>query len=238
LQAIVQLARDYESRRTPLAEAMQMEYYMGLAFYRDLAEGRIKPKDLRELMASYSHHAASSLEQALVMTGLGVPLVLGESLKEYEEYHAQIRADMAQPMWARTTTPPATKRFLNQLLAPVHTQATPIKQHEVAFVRLAGCAAAIMLHQQRTGSYPATLESLNLGEMSIDPFTGKPFVYRRDAKRGFQLYSLGQNKTDEGGCIARDMTRSGDLTPLSLEALPEAQRPKAHKTLSPPVWIR
>ncbi|MCS6918912.1 MAG: hypothetical protein NZM28_04000, partial [Fimbriimonadales bacterium] len=46
LQAIVQLARDYESRRTPLAEAMQMEYYMGLAFYRDLAEGRIKPKDL------------------------------------------------------------------------------------------------------------------------------------------------------------------------------------------------
>lgn len=237
LEQIVQLARDYETRRKPLTQAMQMEYCFGLAFYRDLAEGKLKPKDLREIMNIQSRFVPDSAEGTLVMTGVGIPFVLGSSLKEYEEFHAQARADLAQPMWTRTLTSPTPKRFLNSFITPVYSQASVKEQQEVALVRLMGCAAAIKRHRQRTGAYPASLKALQLGEMATDPFTGKPFVYRRDAKRGFQLYSLGQNKTDDGGRIAIDPS-AGDLTPLSIHALPEAQRPKTSTARSAPIWIK
>lgn len=237
LEQIVQLARDYETRRTPLAEATQTEYYFGLAFYRDLAKGKIKPKDLREIMENYNPYGSSSWEKTLLQTGVGIPLILGSSLKEYEEYYAQVRADFAQPMWKRTFAPPTIKRALNEFTTPHYRMANYKEQREVAQVRLLGCAVAIKLYRQRTGAYPNSLRELQLGDMLIDPFTGKPFVYRRDAARGFQLYSLGQNKTDDGGRMAIDQGM-GDLTPVNIDALPEAQRPKRQGTLSPPVWIK
>jgi hypothetical protein len=53
----------------------------------------------------------------------------------------------------------------------------------------------------RTGQYPETLDALVPGlltEIPIDPFTGKPLVYRRDGE-GFIVYSLGSNLKDDGG---------------------------------------
>ncbi len=37
-----------------------------------------------------------------------------------------------------------------------------------------------------------------LTEVPIDPFTGKPLVYRREGE-GFIVYSLGSNQKDDGG---------------------------------------
>jgi hypothetical protein len=75
-----------------------------------------------------------------------------------------------------------------------------------------------------------------LGEMIIDPFTGKPFVYRTHPKRGFQLYSVGENLTDDGGRLSANR-RQGDLLPITEGALPEGQRPAGNR-LSAPVWLR
>ena len=60
---------------------------------------------------------------------------------------------------------------------------------------------ACRLYKSRTGLYPASLEELVPGiltEVPIDPFTGKPFVYRREGE-GFIVYSLGSNQKDDGG---------------------------------------
>ncbi len=60
---------------------------------------------------------------------------------------------------------------------------------------------ACRLHKSRTGQYPEKLETLVpgiLSEVPIDPFTGKPFVYRREGE-GFIVYSLGSNEKDDGG---------------------------------------
>jgi hypothetical protein len=70
-----------------------------------------------------------------------------------------------------------TRHPLNQILLPVFAQASDKEASEVAIMRLVGCTAAIRLHKLRTGKYPASLEALQLGEMIIDPFSGKPFVY-------------------------------------------------------------
>ncbi len=60
---------------------------------------------------------------------------------------------------------------------------------------------ACRLYKSRNGSYPESLEALVpgiLAEVPIDPFTGKPFVYRREGE-GFIVYSLGSNEKDDGG---------------------------------------
>jgi hypothetical protein len=60
---------------------------------------------------------------------------------------------------------------------------------------------ACRLHRSRTGAYPESLEALVPGilkEVPVDPFTGKPFVYRRE-REGFIVYSLGSNEKDDGG---------------------------------------
>jgi hypothetical protein len=60
---------------------------------------------------------------------------------------------------------------------------------------------ACKLFKSRTGAYPESLEALVPGilkEVPVDPFTGKPFVYRRE-REGFIVYSLGSNEKDDGG---------------------------------------
>ncbi|MFN7015961.1 MAG: hypothetical protein ACK4P5_02170 [Fimbriimonadales bacterium] len=71
--------------------------------------------------------------------------------------------------------------------------------------------------------------------MVIDPFTGKPFIYRVDQRRGFQLYSVGVNLLDDGGRIARDEVSGGDITAARL---PSSQRPHPSGGLSAPLWLQ
>jgi hypothetical protein len=81
---------------------------------------------------------------------------------------------------------------------------------EAAFLKEAQLEATLLaaqtglackLFKTRTGAYPASLEALVPGilkEVPVDPFTGKPFVYRREGD-GFIVYSLGSNEKDDGG---------------------------------------
>lgn len=60
---------------------------------------------------------------------------------------------------------------------------------------------AIWAHHHVHGSFPATVEEL-LGSrdpsMLVDPFTGRPLIYRRTAE-SFTLYSAGSDQRDSGG---------------------------------------
>jgi len=81
---------------------------------------------------------------------------------------------------------------------------------EAAFLKEAQLEATLLaartglackLFKNRTGAYPEALDALVpgiLNEVPIDPFTGKPFVYRREGE-GFIVYSLGSNEKDDGG---------------------------------------
>jgi len=81
---------------------------------------------------------------------------------------------------------------------------------EAAFMKEAMLEASLLaartglackLYKSRTGRYPESLEALVpgiLNEVPIDPFTGRPLVYRREGD-GFIVYSLGSNEKDDGG---------------------------------------
>jgi hypothetical protein len=81
-------------------------------------------------------------------------------------------------------------------------ESTFLKEAQLEAMILASrTGLACRLYKSRTGAYPETLNALVpdvLKEVPIDPFTGKPFVYRREGE-GFIVYSLGSNEKDDGG---------------------------------------
>ena len=237
LEALVALAHDAEKRRTPLRSIFTHEYYLGLAFHRDLAQGRLKLQDL-ERDWGFSSLNPPTLDALLLRSGVGAPFVVKPSLREYQHYYDQLFAELEKPPWERKPVPANPKRMINQILFPVFDGATAREQSSTATLRLLACYATIKRYYQQRGVYPPSLEALRpeLGEMIIDPFTGKPFVYRTHSKRGFQLYSVGENLTDDGGRLSANR-QQGDLLPITEGALPKAQRPAGNR-LSAPVWLR
>jgi hypothetical protein len=238
LEALVALAHDAEKRRTPLRSSFTHEYYLGLAFHRDLAQGRLKLQDL-ERDWGFSSLDPPTLDALLLRSGVGAPFVVKPSLREYQHYYDQLFAELEKPPWERKPVPANPKRFLSQLLFPVFDGATKREQSSMATLRLLACYAAVKRYRQQRGVYPPSLEALRpeLGEMIIDPFTGKPFVYRTHPKRGFQLYSVGENLTDDGGRLSANR-QQGDLLPITKGALPQARQPSSKRLVSPPVWLR
>lgn len=88
----------------------------------------------------------------------------------------------------------------NILLAPV-SRITCSRDEVYANTGLAQAAAATMAYRDKFGSYPASLKDLksHLGwKIPADPFSGKPFIYKRE-KSGFLVYSIGANLKDDGG---------------------------------------
>ena len=68
-------------------------------------------------------------------------------------------------------------------------------------LRLLECDLALHLYRQDHGLVPEALEKLvpdYLQSLPNDPYTMRPFIYRRQPQ-GFLLYSTGPDKTDNGG---------------------------------------
>lgn len=239
--ALVELAQKYDQSRAPLKDAIQNEYYCGLGTYRDIALRRIEMRDIEPLMSEINF--SNNFERWLYESGFGLRLTWGRSLAELQEYYKRVFTELEKPLWERKVPAPNFKQRTNEILGQVWMLHVDLSANaelrEVATIRLLGCYAAIKRYYQQRGAYPPSLEALRpqLGVLIIDPFTGKPFVYRTDPKRGFQLYSVGENLTDDGGRLSANR-QQGDLLPITEGALPEGQRPSPTRLSSPPVWLR
>src|SRR5882724_6299952 len=70
-----------------------------------------------------------------------------------------------------------------------------------AETRLTQLALALALYKSEHNTYPPTLADLAptyLKSVPLDNFTDRPFIYARTEK-GYTLYSVGPNLTDEAG---------------------------------------
>ena len=71
-------------------------------------------------------------------------------------------------------------------------------QRELACERGTRILLRLRAHRLRKGAYPETLAGLGRA-LPDDPYTGKPFVYRRLEGDKFLLYSTGPDGKDDGG---------------------------------------
>lgn len=73
-------------------------------------------------------------------------------------------------------------------------------------------ALALESHRMERGSYPVALDGLADSENNLnftDPITSEPYHYRLLEDGSYLLYSVGLNRTDEGGLLKKDL-RHGD----------------------------
>jgi hypothetical protein len=90
-----------------------------------------------------------------------------------------------------------TRRFFSGLY---DTESPPLRLRLAAGLGSTQIALALKAYQAEHGDYPADLSALEQDgwKLPLDPFTGKPYRYRRD-NQGFLVYSLGEDMKDQGG---------------------------------------
>jgi hypothetical protein len=78
---------------------------------------------------------------------------------------------------------------------------------QIADRRLSATSIKLLQIRRSTGHLPAALPTF--GQISIDPFDGKPLRYRLNGT-GFTLYSIGGDREDNGGVLPKG-NQKGDL---------------------------
>jgi hypothetical protein len=91
--------------------------------------------------------------------------------------------------------------LLVNILAPALTRLSDKVLHMQAQRHLRATLLRIVSYRNRTGAFPRDLAQLG-GNVALDPFSGKPLVYRR-SERGFVLYSIGMDRKDDGGMAVK-----------------------------------
>lgn len=125
-----------------------------------------------------------------------------DTLSRFAELAGRPYYEAKGPIEALTLTnvegAPLYSRF-SQMLLPAMNRAAERQAVAEASLAAAGVAAAVRLHRQERGTYPASLDEV-AASLPPDPFTGKPFLYRREGS-GFVVYSAGPDGLDDGGVL-------------------------------------
>lgn len=96
-------------------------------------------------------------------------------------------------------------RVLSNMLIPALGKAHHRFVYTQSLIDLARIACALEQHRLAAGKLPDSLVDLTprfLDPLPHDIITGQPLNYRRNDDRGFQLYGVGWNQTDDGGQTA------------------------------------
>jgi hypothetical protein len=122
----------------------------------------------------------------------------------------KLAADAKDP---REAVSQLVARAMLSLLLPAVTQVVVAEDRAEQRVRNLRVAMALAAWRAKNGQYPERLDELSQGGLidpPLDVFTERPLVYRRET-RGYVLYSLGPNETDDGGHDATTGRTSDDL---------------------------
>ena len=75
-------------------------------------------------------------------------------------------------------------------------------------------ACLMELHHLEHKNYPKKLTDLKQA-LPLDPYSGKPYIYKMDQEDHYQLYGIGWNQKDDGGTVIENGNRpdseQGDL---------------------------
>jgi hypothetical protein len=108
--------------------------------------------------------------------------------------------------------PAMPPRMLTAILVPVYSRTQVVRDRAIATLGIIEVALLLKAYRAERGGYPQSLQELggiNGHALPADPFSGKPFVYRREGA-GFLIYSWGSNLKDDGGKVG-ERVDEGDI---------------------------
>lgn len=132
-----------------------------------------------------------------------------------DRYYQALIAETEKPFASRGEPPPPEEPLARDWVAGVDRTFPQLLAAETAVVLLR-LELALQEYRKKAGRYPDRLEALAptvLSAIPCDPFTGKPFIYRRSGAR-YMLYSVGPDLKDDGGraiVVRRYVPGPGDL---------------------------
>ena len=148
---------------------------------------------------------------------LGRPLIkrdLIRGLLRYDEVEAQARRPFYETKDFREKYEKEIRTFpwhavLSRIAVPEMSAALMKQSTLEALALTARAGLGCKVYKNQTGRYPEDLAALVPGilpEVLVDPFTGKPLIYRLEGN-GFIVYSLGSNEKDDGGRMTYEITK-------------------------------
>ncbi len=108
---------------------------------------------------------------------------------------------------------PKEKAILTQMLLPALSRAYNQEARLDALLGDAEIALACYIYEAKHGEFPSSLKELTPGilpTLPLDPFTGNNYIYRKERK-GFVVYSVGDNLKDDGGKWGKPNRYTGDF---------------------------
>lgn len=178
--------------------ALRMEMVMGLTAIRQMTHD---PKGF-ELMFSAEESPYPPGLLKLITHGPGATMMKLEEANYAHDMHEMIPT-INQPYRLRphpvsVSSTPRFGHIFSSMLTPVLGRMGQKRDQSIAEVRQLQIVLALKAQKHSLGSYPGKLSGVIWSPPTEDPFSGKPFVYRRQGQ-GFLLYGIGPNLKDDGG---------------------------------------
>lgn len=206
----------------PVADTLREERRMVLNTTRDIVDGRISPEKLGSPVGT------------LTRRDVRLPWWLYPKRWTYDSLDRGFREleTKAGKVYPEREPFRMPREPFSRIILPVMDELVFTSTKTETALRLVRLELALWAHQGgHHGIYPERLEQIGpplVGSLPADPFSGKPFIYRR-AKKGYQLYSAGPDGLDDEGqaVMLRNLfpNTRGDV--LAGHMFPEPQR--AHR---------
>jgi hypothetical protein len=115
---------------------------------------------------------------------------------------ARVRAQFNEFEHTMNTPLQKYRHLFSAVAVPNYTKAFEVVIRDETQRRMTITVIALLRFQRQNGHYPVSLTELTppyLAKPVMDPWSGKPLHYRRNADGTFTLYSVGEDGRDDGG---------------------------------------
>lgn len=207
---------DIEAGRVPLGDIFEREFARDREYYEKSAEDIFYYSELYGWPRGVRYFASPILQSSRY---LRYRLSKTRYLEETEEFGRYV-IELSKRPYSEIFRENVKNKIPNNDLSQMVFNVTPHflffaakseTDHRANIIRV-----ALHLHLLRNGAYPESLELLTSSvpeELSIDPFSEKPFVYKKTGD-GYLFYSLGRDLDDDGGNAGKPSRRNdyaGDI---------------------------
>jgi hypothetical protein len=211
---LLKLVHEWLEAPSPAESVLTAERDMAL---RLLQKRRSDPTSLRALLkenTAADDPDASAIRTFLADNPSATEGLIDQTMALVQAQYAQLIASLRQPYWERQETrlkdPDSLSSRLYHVITADMGQVTERYARDRVNVQLLGLQTALRRFRWEYERLPASLSELNDDRLTIDPFTGKPFVYRRNGDT-YELSSAGPY--DRGD---QEHPPSGERVPISL----------------------
>lgn len=203
-ERLLALAKEHLARPDPTATILEGERWYALTVVEKLRQKTSETLD--EILTGTGEPDAESdaARKEIEAAGPGGVAALAEQLAALINAHFTERiVALRQPPWKRPAPRPiedgSPAGRLAAALLPVTAQAMTRFTVSQARMQLLGVHAALRRFRWEHERLPDSLADLGLGDLAVDPFTGKSLVYRRTGPTTYELESAGPPETGPPG---------------------------------------